>query len=98
MNLAIMESDPIEGSYKSNVKTSAVCQYPGCETTESLQEHHINELRNLKKKGLHPYLKSLIARKRKTVNYLESPPKFKTNKTGKDGKNTVRNSIHIKIR
>jgi len=83
MNLAIMESDPIEGSYKSNVKTSAVCQYPGCETTESLQEHHINELRNLKKKGLHPYLKSLIARKRKTVTLCEVHHKLQHSKTGK---------------
>ena len=67
MNLSIIENDGIQGSYKSNVKTAKKCQYPGCEVTDTLEQHHINELRNLKKKGLHPYLKSLIAKKRKTV-------------------------------
>jgi hypothetical protein len=65
--LSIIENDGIQGSYKSNVKTAKKCQYPGCEVTDTLEQHHINELRNLKKKGLHPYLKSLIAKKRKTV-------------------------------
>lgn len=83
MNLSLVDNDPIQGSYKSNVKTSAVCQFPGCKTTEGLQEHHINELRNLKKKGLHPYLKSLIAKKRKTVTLCEVHHKLQHSKTGK---------------
>ena len=67
MNLSVTENDGIQDSYKSNVKIAKKCQYPGCGATDSLERHHINELRNLKKKGLHPYLKSLIAKKRKTV-------------------------------
>ena len=67
MNLSVLENTSIQGSYRSNIKTAKKCQYPGCEATDTLEQHHINELRNLKKKGLHPYLKSLIAKKRKTV-------------------------------
>ena len=67
MNLSVLENNGIQGSYRSNIKTAKKCQYPGCGATDTLEQHHINELRNLKKKGLHPYLKSLIAKKRKTV-------------------------------
>lgn len=63
----LLWNDPLQGSYKSLPKTSLVCQYPGCESTHNLEEHHINELKNLKKKGLTPYLKSLISKKRETV-------------------------------
>lgn len=66
-NTSLLENDFIHGSYRSNPKTSTVCQYPGCKATGNLEEHHINELRNLNKKGLPPYLKSLIAKKRQTV-------------------------------
>lgn len=67
VNGALLNNDPVQGSYKSNPKTSNVCQFPGCKVTNNLQEHHINELRNLNKKGLSPYLKSLIAKRRETV-------------------------------
>jgi hypothetical protein len=67
VNMSLIENDPIKGSYKTNPKTSLTCQFPGCKATEQLEEHHINFLKNLKKKGLKPYLKSLIARKRETV-------------------------------
>lgn len=69
VNQSLLENDPIKGSYKSNPKTSYICQFPGCMETTNLEEHHINELKSLKKKGkgLNPYLKSLIAKKRDTV-------------------------------
>jgi group II intron reverse transcriptase/maturase len=69
VNQSLLENDPIKGSYKSNTKTSNICQSPGCMETTNLEEHHINELKSLKKKGkgLNPYLKSLIAKKRDTV-------------------------------
>lgn len=40
--------DPIQGSYRSNPKTSTSCQYPNCDRTDNLQEHHINPVRNIK--------------------------------------------------
>jgi DNA-binding sugar fermentation-stimulating protein len=83
MNLALVENDPIQGSYKSNVKTSKVCQFPGCKETQGLEQHHINELKNLKKKGLHPYLKSLIAKKRETVTLCKVHHDLQHSKTGK---------------
>lgn len=83
MNLSIVENEPIGGSYKSNVKTSAVCQFPGCEQTEGLEEHHTNHLRNLKKKGLHPYLKSLIAKKRQTVTLCQTHHNLQHSNSGK---------------
>jgi len=81
--MSLIENEKIQGSYKSNVKTSMVCQFPGCKTTDSLQEHHINHLRNLKKKGLHPYLKSLITKKRETVTLCEVHHNLAHSKTGK---------------
>ena len=67
VNTSLLENDPIQGSYSANSKTSLTCQFPGCKATTNLEEHHINELRNLSKKGLPPYLKSLIAKKRETI-------------------------------
>ena len=67
VTMDLVENDDIKGSYHSNPKTSTVCQYPGCKTSDNLEEHHINMLKNLVKKGLHPYLKSIIAKKRETV-------------------------------
>jgi hypothetical protein len=40
--------DPIQGSYRSNPKTSTSCQYPNCDRTDNLEEHHINPVRNIK--------------------------------------------------
>jgi len=40
--------DPIQGSYRNNIKTSLSCQWPGCEATSNLEEHHINPVRNIK--------------------------------------------------
>jgi hypothetical protein len=71
VNTSLLERDRIEGSYKTNPKTSSSCQFPGCSETNNLEEHHINELRSLKKKGLHPYLISLIGKKRKTVTLCQ---------------------------
>jgi hypothetical protein len=71
VNMSLLENDPIQGSYSANLRTSLECQYPGCRETTNLQEHHINELRNLNKKGLPPYLKSLIAKKRETVTLCQ---------------------------
>lgn len=50
INVTLSDSllDPIQGSYKSNVKTSKSCQMPGCSQTSDLHEHHINPVRNIK--------------------------------------------------
>jgi hypothetical protein len=71
INLYLLEPTQIGGSYKSNPKTSKSCQFPGCLATEGLEEHHFNPQVNLKRKNLTPFLKSLIAKKRKTVTLCE---------------------------
>jgi hypothetical protein len=78
VNTSLLENDQVQGSYRSNLKTSYVCQFPGCKATENLEEHHINELSNLKKKGLPPYLKSLIAKKRETVTLCKEHHNLQT--------------------
>lgn len=74
--MSLLENDPVEGSYKSNTKTSKTCQFPGCKANDNLQEHHINQLRNLNKKGLPPYIKSLVARKRETITLCQEHHKL----------------------
>ena len=59
--------DPIQGSYKSNNSTSNLCQWPGCTNTENLEEHHINPVRNIKKKNLTQFKTWLKKKERKTV-------------------------------
>ena len=39
ISLADSILDPIKGSYKSNLKTSTSCQWPGCDRIENLEEH-----------------------------------------------------------
>lgn len=86
MNMSLIaDISPIQGSYKSNPKTSLTCQYPGCDETSNLEEHHINELKSLKKKGLHPYLKSLIAKKRETYTLCHEHHKLLHGKRPKAG-------------
>ena len=59
--------DPIQGSYKSNVKTGKSCQWPGCESTENLEEHHVNPVRNIKDNNLSQYEIWLRKKVRKTI-------------------------------
>lgn len=59
--------DPIQGSYKSLNKTSNKCQFPGCESIENLEEHHINPVRNINNKNLSQYEVWLKKKERKTV-------------------------------
>ena len=88
MNMSLIaDIDPIKGSFNSNPKTSLSCQYPGCNETSNLEEHHINQLKSLKKKGLNPYLKSLIARKRETVTLCHEHHKLIHGKKEKAGQN-----------
>jgi group II intron reverse transcriptase/maturase len=58
--------DPIQGSYKSNIKTAESCQWPGCEATTKLEEHHINPVRNIKR-NLTKFESWLRKRERKTI-------------------------------
>lgn len=60
-------TDSIKGSYKSNIKTSNIYQWPGCDRSENLEEHHVNPVRNIKGKNLSQYESWLIKKKRKTV-------------------------------
>ena len=57
--------DPIQGSYRSNPKTSTSCQYPNCDRTDNLEEHHINPVRtikNMKKSKLQVWMQKNLRR------------------------------------
>jgi group II intron reverse transcriptase/maturase len=56
----------IKGSYKATPKGAQTCQYEGCDASDNLEEHHINPQVNIRK-DLNPFMKSLIAKKRKTI-------------------------------
>ena len=43
------------------------CQWPGCENTDNLEEHHINPVRNIKSKELSQYEIWLRKKARKTI-------------------------------
>lgn len=58
--------DPIQGSYRSNIKTAYSCQWPGCNVFENLEEHHVNPVRNIKG-NLTNYEAWLRKRERKTI-------------------------------
>lgn len=63
-----IEIDKIPGSTKTNLKTSYICEYEGCENTENLEAHHLNPMSNIaKRKDLSTFEKALIRRKRKVV-------------------------------
>jgi group II intron reverse transcriptase/maturase len=59
--------DHIKGSYKSNIKTGTSCQWPGCDKSEHLEEHHVNPVRNIKGKNLSQYETWLKKKQRKTI-------------------------------
>jgi len=56
----------LKGSYRSLIKSSDQCQFPGCGVKEELEEHHVNPQVNISNK-LSAFEKSLIAKKRKTI-------------------------------
>ena len=63
-----LEIDKIPGSTKTNIKTSKICEFEGCEVIENLESHHINPMSNIaKRKDLSSFEKHLIRRKRKVV-------------------------------
>lgn len=63
-----IEIDKIPGSTKTNLKTSPVCEFEGCDATTNLESHHINPMSNIaKRKDLSTLEKHLIRRKRKVV-------------------------------
>ena len=84
----------IKGSYKDTLKGAQTCQYEGCDASDNLEEHHINPQVNIRK-DLNPFMKSLIAKKRKTITlcrkhhnlchrrriFLAKPKKEKANNT-----------------
>jgi group II intron reverse transcriptase/maturase len=59
--------DPIKGSYKQNKKSAKTCQWPHCDRTEGLEEHHVNPVRTIKGKNLSEYQRWLRKKQRKTV-------------------------------
>lgn len=61
--------DPIQGSYKSTKKSEKTCQWPHCDRTQGLEEHHVNPVRNIKgkSKGLSEYQLWLRKKQRKTI-------------------------------
>lgn len=63
-----LEIDKVPGSTKTNLKTSNVCDFEGCNETENLEAHHLNPMAHLsKRKDLSTFEKALIRRKRKVV-------------------------------
>jgi len=58
----------IKGSYKTQTKGMQQCQFPGCEATDNIEQHHLNPRVNLNRKDLSKYSKSLLVSKRKTVS------------------------------
>lgn len=70
LTLSASVMDPIQGSYRSNIKSEKTCQWPHCDRTESLEEHHINPVRNIKgkSKGLSEYQIWLKKKQRQTVS------------------------------
>ena len=70
ITLSASVMDPIQGSYRSNIKSEKTCQWPHCDRTESLEEHHINPVRNIKgkSKGLSEYQIWLKKKQRQTVS------------------------------
>jgi len=69
LTLSVFVMDPIKGSYKSNIKSEMTCQWPHCDRTLSLEEHHINPVRNIngKSKSLSEYHVWLRKKQRQTV-------------------------------
>lgn len=59
--------DPIQGSYKKNIKTSKSCQWPGCKRMKELEEHHVNPVRNIKGQNLSDYQTWLKKKQRQTI-------------------------------
>lgn len=59
--------DPIKGSYRQNPKSLKTCQWPHCDRTEGLEEHHVNPVRTIKGKNLSEYQLWLRKKQRKTV-------------------------------
>jgi len=70
ISLALLEEKVMGGSYKSNPKTDMVCQYEGCNSTEKLEEHHLNPQSNISK-NLTAFEQKLISHKRKTVTLCQ---------------------------
>lgn len=60
--------DPIQGSYRQNNKSEQTCEWPHCDRTVGLEQHHINPVRNIKgKKGVSQYEVWLRKKQRQTV-------------------------------
>lgn len=59
--------DPIKGSYRQNTKSEMTCQWPHCDLTQGLEEHHVNPVRTIKGKNLSEYQLWLRKKQRKTV-------------------------------
>ena len=67
ITLSDMLLDPIQGSYKRNIKTSKSCQWPECNQVTDLHEHHVHPDRNIKGKNLSDMETWLKKNQRKTV-------------------------------
>lgn len=72
--------EKIQGSYKINLPTSTICQYPGCHSKENLEEHHINPQSNIK--AATPFLKALKAKNRETITLCRKHHLLVHNKKG----------------
>lgn len=67
VSLSVDIMDPIQGSYRSNKKSAMTCQWPNCDKTENLEEHHVNPVRNIKGEGLSEYQIWLNKKQRQTI-------------------------------
>lgn len=66
-NDLITVGEAIKGSYKSLPKGANTCQYDGCETQTNLEQHHINPQVNISRKDLTPFMRGIVAKKRKMI-------------------------------
>lgn len=58
----------VQGSTKTNLKTSNKCEYDECTETEHLEAHHLNPISGMaNRKDLTSFQKALISRSRKVV-------------------------------
>ena len=76
--------DPIQGSYKKNIKTTS-CQWPSCKRTKELEAHHVNPVRNIKGQNLSDYQIWLKKKQRQTItlcreHHLEAEKLTRTKK------------------
>jgi hypothetical protein len=66
--LVYNQAKDLPGSYKQLPKVGNTCEFQDCKETTGLENHHVNPQVSIRRKDLTPFMKSLLARKRKRVS------------------------------